>query len=169
MIDIMFFIFVAPPTNSPQGILFQIVQSTGGELNESSNASWAGVSENLVCDVNKANFNTFTSNPLTTGIGGLICGSGTLIAVVLNILVVVGGALATITLTGGSTGIDTANIAWMGAVIFFFLSLGADFIYYFNLISNIHPPLTKILAMVFILPIGILFALIAFEWARGKD
>jgi len=169
MIDIMFFIFVAPPTNSPQGVLFRVVQNSGGELNESSNASWSGVSENLYCDVDKANFNTFKNNPLSTGVGGLICGGGTLFGVILNILVIVGGALATITLTGGSTGIDTANVAWMGASIFFFLSLGADFIYYFNLISNIHPPLTKILAMVFLLPIGILFGLIALEWVRGKD
>lgn len=165
LLNVMFMVFVGPTSNSPQGILFQIVTEAGGGLNESANLSWSSVSSDLVCNVDTTSVGGFLNtilNPIN------ICGPGTLINILLRVLATTLAVTAGVTLATRAT-INAESLAWLGAGIFFLLSLGADFVYYFNKIANIHPPLTKIMALIYILPIALIYGMIVIDWARGRD
>src|SRR6056297_1978759 len=126
VLNVMFMVFVGPTSNSPQGILFQIVADTGGNLSESSGASWSGVSSNLICNVDTTSVGTFLNtvlNPVN------VCGSGTLVNILLRVLATTLAVTAGVTLATRAT-VNAENIAWIGTGVFFLLSLGADFIYY---------------------------------------
>lgn len=91
----------------------------------------------------------------------------------LLIRILAGAALALVA-TGiyvklSGTTFDIQTFLWTGVVSAFFLSLGADFINIFRVLSSIKPPITTILAMIMMVPIIISFTFILIEWIRGKD
>lgn len=164
-IDVMFLLFINPVSTSLQSALFNIVVNSAGNIETNETGSGVLVQNNFFC-----NKDSLTISSLLSNASG-ICGTGTLMNALIRGLfiaaAVAAGTGAISFLARGS--INITDLAWVVVGVFFFFNIGLDWFAIYNYISLIHPPFTKILGILFLVPLGVIYFFIAVEWMRGKD
>lgn len=159
-IDLMFMLFINMPETSLNSVIFNSVVGLGaGELGANETASYSYIQDNLIGQpdsISDAVNSPSTAASSSTLIGALLLGLGSVL-------------VAGIVLKFTGARVSALEIAWSCVGVFFFVQLGADFVGVYNFLSQINPPLSKLMAIVLMVPIILIYSFICIEWIRAKD
>ena len=178
-IDLLFLIFIPVTVFTPQAILIKgmVYGLSTGEVSgtnivdSNSTGSWSYISDKYFCSASPVVPSDLFSISTISNIAS--CNSGSIFWLMLGLMVIAFvitkgiSVLGTGIQSGGS--VDIPTLIWMSLALFFYLSIGIDFISVFGTVQSISPPFSRILALIIFIPIGILYFFTLIEWIRGKD